>query len=94
MATFWDFFLTLPLYNRIFGPFGHMVDIIHSKLDIKLEIVKFIFGCEALITVQLKSVDLYFMIFRQHAASIYGFVRFVSQSVKKKFKSLLSKVGG
>ena len=41
-------FLTLPLYNRIFGPFGHRVDIIHSKLDIKLEIVKFIFGCQAL----------------------------------------------
>ena len=32
-------------------------------------------------------------IFRQHAASIYGFVRFVSPS-KKKFRPLLSKVGG
>ena len=32
-------------------------------------------------------------IFRQHAASTYGFVRFVS-SVKKNVKPLLSKVGG
>ena len=65
MATFWDFFLTLPLYNRIFGPFAHRVDIIHSKLESKLEIVKFIYGCEALITVQLKGVDLYIMIFEK-----------------------------
>ena len=33
------------------------------------------------------------VIFRQHAASIYGFVRFVS-SRQKKFRPLLSKVGG
>ena len=34
-------------------------------------------------------------VFRQHAASIYGFVhQFVSLFVKKKFRPLLSKVGG
>ena len=33
--------------------------------------------------------------FRQHAASIYGFLcQFVRQCVKKKFGPLLSKVGG